>query len=122
MKARTAIGTHRHLVTVQGPGTPVPDGDGGFTTAWVALTPATWRVSIEPATAKDLERVAASTTISTASHIVTGRYHPGVTTSARLVFGTRAFSVIGVSDPEERHVRTIALAVELLDAPAVVVP
>ena len=121
MKARTAIGTHRHLVTVQGAGTPVADGDGGFTTPWVNLAPATWYCSIEPATARDLERVAAGTVISTATHIVSGRYHPGITVSTRIVDdeGT-VYEVTGVSDPERRHVMTICTAVQLIGAVPVV--
>lgn len=118
----TAIGTHRHQVTVQAPGAAVPDGDGGFTEDWVTLVPAPWRCAIVPATAKDLERVAAGTVISTATHILTGRYHPGLaaaSTTARIVFGTRVFSVTGVFDPEERHLETIATGVELLGAPPV---
>jgi head-tail adaptor len=120
MKARTAVGTHRHLVIVQGQSAPVPDGDGGFTTVWTNLVPATWRCSIEPATARDLERIATGTVISTATHIVSGRYHPQLAISSRIVFGTRVFSIVGVSDAEERHVESVAVAVELIDAPAVV--
>jgi head-tail adaptor len=120
MKLRSAVGTHRHVVTVQGPGAPVPDGDGAFTTSWTNLVPSTWRCSIEPATARDLERVAGGTVISTASHIVRGNYHPQITVATRLMFGTRAFSVVGVADPEERHIETICTAVELLDAPVAV--
>ena len=120
MKARTNVGTHRHVVTVQGQGTPVPDGDGGYTESWTNLVPATWRCSIVPATARDLERITAGTVIATATHIVSGRYHPQIAISTRLVFGTRLFSVTGVSDPEERHIETICTAVELLDAAPVV--
>lgn len=120
MKARTALGTHRHLVYVQGEGTPVPDGDGGYTTPWVYLTPSTWKCSIDPATARDLERVAAGTVISTATHIITGQYHPQITVSTRLVFRGRVFQVTGVANPEERNIRTICVAVELIGAVPVV--
>jgi head-tail adaptor len=117
MRGRTAIGTHRHLVAVQNPsGNPVSDGDGGYTQPYAAATPATWRCSIEPATARDLERVAAGTIISTASHIVKGRYHPSITVATRLVFAGRVLAVTGVSDPEERHLETICICVELIGA------
>ena len=33
------IGARSHLVTLENPGEPVPDGDGGFTSAWEALAP-----------------------------------------------------------------------------------
>jgi len=114
MKSQTAVGTHRHLVTVQGPTAPVADGDGGSTVTWVNLVPPTWYCSIDPATARDLERVAAGSVISTASHIITGRYHPQITVATRIVFETRVFEVTGVSNPEEREIRTIVTAVELL--------
>jgi len=120
VKNQTTIGTHRHLVTVQGPGVPVPDGDGGYTTTWSNLVPPTWYCSIEPATARDLERVTAGTVISTATHVIKGRYHPQIDTSTRLVFETRVFQITGVSDPEERHIETICVAVELLGAVPVV--
>jgi len=120
MKGASAIGTHRHLVTCQGPGTPVADGDGGYTTGWSNLVPPTWRCSIEPATERDLERVAAGTVISTASHVLKGLYHPQLAVSSRLIFGTRVFQVTGVSDPEERHLRSHVLGIELIDAAPVV--
>jgi head-tail adaptor len=108
------IGDFRHLVTFQGPGTPVPDGDGGWTTAWTDLTPATWHVSIEPATARDLERVAAGTVMSTASHIVKGRHHPGVNTQTRMLFESRTFSITGVANLEERDIWMQLTAVEVV--------
>ena len=100
------VGALRHRVTLQTPGAPVPDGDGGYTETWTTLgvrVPAT----VEPATARSLERIAANTVTSTASHLVTVRYLPGVTTKTRVTFhdGTtdRTFSVTGTHDPEERH-------------------
>ena len=114
MKWQTSIGTHRHLVTVQGPGAPLSDGDGGFTTPWADLVPGTWYCSLEPATARTLERVAAGTVLSTATHIATGRYHSGITVATRIVFDGRVFSVTGVANPEERKIRTICTVVEQL--------
>ena len=52
-----AIGDFRHTVFFQKPGPAVPDGDGGYTQSWIDLVPPAWRVSIEPATSADLERV-----------------------------------------------------------------
>lgn len=114
MTPATKIGARRHLVTLENPGTPVPDGDGGFTQPWVALNPPTLWVSIEPATAKDLERVAAGTVLSTASHIVKGLYHPGVTTQTRLLFNGRIFNVTGVSNTEERNIELVLMCVEVV--------
>ena len=110
----TAVGTHRHLVLFQAPGAAVPDGDGGFTQTWSDLSPATWHVSIEPATAQDLERVGAGTVLSTASHIVKGRFHPGVTTQTRMIFGGRTFSITGKANLEERGIFMELVAVEVV--------
>lgn len=108
------IGEHRHLVLLQAPGAPVPDGDGGFTQTWTDLSPNTWYCSIKPATARDLERVAAGTVISSASHIVEGRYHAGITTKTRIIFNSRTLTVTGVSNPEERNITTICTAEEVV--------
>jgi head-tail adaptor len=107
-------GQKRHLVTLENPAAAVPDGDGGFTQVWTALTPPRMRAEIKPATARDLERLAAGTVLSSASHVVTMDYHQQVTTATRVVFGTRLFSVTGVSNPEERNIETICVCVELL--------
>lgn len=112
--AMTAVGTHRHLVLFQNPGAPVPDGDGGYTQSWTDASPATWHVSIDPATTRDLERVAAGTVLSTASHIVRGRYHPGVTLATRMVFGGRTFSITGKANLEERGIDMELVAVEVV--------
>lgn len=109
-----SVGEYRHTVNVQTAGTPVSDGEGGYTNNPTPLDPPTWKVSIEPATARDLERIAQGTVLSTASHIVTGRFHPGVTTATQIVFGARTFSVTGVSNPEERNIQTICVCVELV--------
>lgn len=108
------IGEYRHSVLFQNPGAAVPDGDGGYTQTWTDLSPAMWHVSIEPATARDLERVAAGTVISTASHIVKGRYHPGVTTATRMIFGGRTFSITGKANLEERSILMELIAVEVV--------
>lgn len=103
----------RHLVTVQGPGAgSIVDGD------WVPgtptpLDPPTWWCSINPASQRVLERVAAGTVIAEASHVVEGDYHPGINTQTQLVFEGRTLYVKGVSDPEERHITTIALCSEV---------
>lgn len=108
------IGAHRHLVLLQNPGPAVPDGDGNFTQPWEDLSPSTWYCAITPATARDLERVAAGTVLSTGMSIVTGRHHPGITTQTRLVFNGRTLAVTGVGNPEERNIQTIAVCVEIV--------
>jgi len=111
---KTSIGARPHRVTLANPGDAVPDGDGGYRQAWTALDPPQLSVSILPATAKDLERVASGSVLSMASHVVTGPYHAGVTTKTRLTFGTREFSVLGVGNPEERGVELVLLCAELV--------
>lgn len=114
MKGRTPTGKRRHLVTLTNPGAAVPDGDGGFTQTQTALDPADWWVRIEPATVRDLERVTAGTVLSTASHVVTGPYRSDVNTTTQITHEGRLFSVVGVADPEEMHVETIAICVEVV--------
>lgn len=109
-----AVGDRPHRVTLQNPGPAVPDGRGGSIPNWVDLNPPALNVKIAPATAADLERVAAGTVLAKATHIVTGPYHPQVTTQTRVLYNGRQFSVTGVSDPEERHVELVLVCVEVV--------
>src|SRR6185503_11551543 len=88
------------------PAAPVPDGDGGFTQAW-AIVARRVAASVEPTTARSLERIRSNTVSSTASHLVTLRYRRGVTTTMRLTFhdglSDRVMSITGVHDVNERH-------------------
>jgi SPP1 family predicted phage head-tail adaptor len=110
----TSVGARPHRVTFQNPGPAVPNDDGGFSQSWIDLAPPALSVSIEPATAADLERLAAGTVVSQATHIVRGPYHPQVTTKTRILFNGRVFSVKGASDPEERHVEGVWLCTEVV--------
>ena len=105
------IGAYRHTVTFQSPAA-VPDGDGAYTESWVDLDPAVWRVSIEPATARDLERVGVGTVSSATSHLVRGFYHPGVTTQSRMLFNGRTLAITGKQNVAERNVYMELIAVE----------
>jgi len=106
--------TYRHLVTPQNPGPNVPDGDGGYTNSWVDLVPPAWSCSIDPASARDLERVQAGTVLSTASYIVKGRYRSDITTKTRLLYNGRRFSVTGIGNPEERNISLELVCVEVV--------
>lgn len=101
----------RHLVTLQNPGALVP---GGFAETFTALSPAQVWAEIKPATARDLERVAAGTVMSTATHVVSMRHHSQVSTQTQIVFGTRTFSVTGVTNPDERNIETVCICVEVV--------
>jgi head-tail adaptor len=112
---RAASGNRRHPIRLQAPGPAVPDGDGAYTSGPdVDLTPAMVWAAIVPATARDLERLAAGTTLAQATHILRFPHHPGVTTETKITFGTRTFSVVGVENPSERNVETIALCTEVV--------
>ena len=109
-----AAGERRHLVRLEFIGPPVSDGDGGFTNRPRGLCPSEVFASIEPATARVLERLAAGTVISNASHIVTLPYHPGVTTKTQIKFGDRTMQVTGVANPEERGLVTVCICTEIV--------
>lgn len=102
----------RHRVTLENPGDAVPDptGGGGYTQAWTTLASRV-PAKVEPASARSLERVTANTVSSSASHLVTVRYVPGVTMQTRLTFHDgevdRLMAVTGQHDTEERHLELI---------------
>jgi SPP1 family predicted phage head-tail adaptor len=112
------IGTYRHRVTVQNPGASVPDGDGGYTEGWSDADPATLDVSITPATTSDVERLTAGTVAATATHMVRGRFHPGITLASRLIFKGRTLNVIYVGNPDERDLELVMLCAEQLTTKA----
>ena len=113
--SKTSIAERVHRVTVQNPGPAVPDGDGGYTTSWIDLVPPAWSCEIKPATAVDLERVAAGTVLSTNTYILKGPHHPQLKTASRILFNGRIFNCTSVSNPEERNVETVAVGVEVVD-------
>jgi SPP1 family predicted phage head-tail adaptor len=110
----TSVGARPHRISLQNPGPAVPDGDGGYTQSWIDLVPPAASAEIKPATARDLERVAAGTVLSTATHMVTIPYRAGVTTQTRVLYNGRSFSVTGVSNPEEKNVELILVCVEVV--------
>jgi SPP1 family predicted phage head-tail adaptor len=111
---RTPAGQRVHVVTLQAPGLPVPDGDGGVIQGWDDLDPATVKASITPASARDLEKLASGTVIAQATHVITIPYHPGVTTATRVVFRGRTFSLTSVINLEERNVQLKCIGVEVV--------
>jgi head-tail adaptor len=110
--APNSIGQTQQLVTFEDPGTPVPDGEGGYTATAVPLSPATWYVRMRPATAKDAERVLAGTVITHVSHLVHGRYHPGVTTRSRMIHNGKTYQITSVVNVDERD-REMELVADL---------
>lgn len=116
---RAGVANRPHRVSLFGLGTAVPDGDGGSTQPVVALSPPEVWARIEPASQRQLERVASGTVISEASHVVTMPYHAQVGTNTVIVFNGRTFHVVGVGNPEERNIETVAVCSEVLNAPVV---
>ena len=102
----------RHLVTFQDPGKPEPDGVGGFRETWTDLVPAHWYVDITPATAADRERFTAGTVVSTATVMVRGRYHGGVSTATRMLFNGCTYAITGKKNVDERSIDMELAAVE----------
>jgi hypothetical protein len=81
----------------------------------VPLNPPLWWCSIAPASARDLERVASGTTVASATHILEGEYHPGITTKTELIHEDGSvYYVAGVVNPEKRNIVTIALCNEVV--------
>jgi len=97
-----SIGRTDQLVTFEDPGDPVPDGEGGYTETPVPLDPPTWYVRVRPATAKDAERVTAGTVITHVSHLVHGRFHPGVTTRTRMHLKGHTYQITSAVTLDER--------------------
>src|SRR5262252_5553086 len=101
-----AIGQYRHVVTLENPGDPIPDGDGGYIETWAPLDPASWHCSITPATVRPriAEWIASGTVLAKATHLVRGRYHAGITIETRVLFRGRRLNVIYVGNSDERDI------------------
>jgi SPP1 family predicted phage head-tail adaptor len=108
------IGSFRHLVVLEEPGPVTPDADGGYTDSWTPLDPTVWACSIAPVTARDLEALGAGSVLAQATHVVKGRYHPGITTQARLTFDNRTLNVVYVANRDERDIETDLVCAEVV--------
>lgn len=102
------------IVQRRGPDAPNPSNPGVPTPTWIDAAPRDWFVAIEPATARSLERIAAGTVLTQATHVVSGPYRSDIKANDRILFNGRPFSVLGVATPEERRIETIALCNEVL--------
>ena len=101
------------------PGKPVPDGDGGYTQGFDPLDPPALYGKIEPASTAAIERLAAGTILSTATHLITVPFHPGVTTTTRAQWTDDALrphtaNVTGVINVDERCVTLVLGAAEVV--------
>lgn len=76
------------------------DGSGGSTTAWVDVDVLWARVS--PGSGREFwQQKHLSPELS---HIVNIRYRSGLLPTMRFLDGARAFRIVSVRDPEERHI------------------
>jgi head-tail adaptor len=116
---RTTTGNTRHLVTLDVIGSPVGDGDGGYTEGAVPLNPPTWYCSMASATA-GREAPRAGTISATATHRLRGRFHPEISVRTRITFQdphrgtTRVFAVESVETVEERGAELEVIAHEVV--------
>lgn len=108
------VGTLRHRVTLGNPGDPVPDPDGGYTDTFTPLDPPDWDCSIAQAAVRSLEALGAGSLVAQATHLIRGRYHPGITTQTRLTFNGRIFSVLYVANVDERGIESALVCSELV--------
>lgn len=120
MSVTVVIGELRQVANLFNPGTPVPDGDGGFTQVFTPLDPPQWRCSIETASVRASERLFAASVIAQATYILSGRFHPGISTKTRIVWVDRAgethtTDVLDVNDTEGAGVETVALVSEVVE-------
>jgi head-tail adaptor len=112
------LGQYRHVVYLENPGDPQPDGDGGYIETFAPLDPADWDCAILSAAAARasgrLEALAAGTVLAQATHVISGPYHPGITIETRLTFEGRRLNVIAVDNRDERNIDTICVCAEVL--------
>jgi Phage head-tail joining protein len=116
-RKRPALGTRRHTVTVVTLAPPTPDGAGGFAQDEIAADPPTWRCAIEGAAQWNEHREIANADVvqANATHTLTGRYHPGITTAGRIYFNGRRFDVQSVDNVDERQLLLVVLVTEVVD-------
>lgn len=113
------LGRLRVEARVFGPGAVVPDAEGGFSRTPVALAPAVWRCAVEKASPRAIERRFAGTVTAQATHILSGRFHAGITTESVVTWTDRAgvahtASVLDTDDTEGAGVESVVLVSEVV--------
>jgi len=113
------ISARPHRVLLDEPGATIPDGDGGWTQGWDPLDPPALWAAVEQATKYTLERLASGAVLSTATHIVTLPFHPGVTTQTRVRWTDprlrdHVANVVGVIDHDGRCAELVLGVVEVV--------
>jgi head-tail adaptor len=106
-------------VSLDAPGPPVSDGDGGFTQTYAPLTPPALWGEIKPATVRDIEQLASGTVLSAATLLVFVPFHPDVTTQTRVTWTDNAkrshtANVVGLVNVDERCRELVLGVVEVV--------
>jgi head-tail adaptor len=114
----TPAGARRHWVTFQNPGAAVPTADGGYAQTWTDLDPPALWMTIQPATARALEQIAAGAVLGIATHLLRGPYHPQIAAKTRAGYNGRVFEVTHVQNPDEANTDVVVVAVEVVGEPA----
>jgi hypothetical protein len=115
----TPISYRQKRVRLTTVGAAVPDADGGYTQAEVALDPPQAWVRVQPVSKADLEALAGGTVLAQASHRVSLPYHPGVTIDTTLwvedhPHPERRFTVVYIANPNERNADLELVCAEVL--------
>ena len=87
-----AIGHRQHLVALD-----TPNGSSGY----LPLDPATWYCQMS--------------TQEIGQALLTGAFHPGITTASRVQFGGRVFHVVSVVNRDERDLETVLVCTEVFE-------
>jgi SPP1 family predicted phage head-tail adaptor len=102
-------GTLRHKINLQSK-TGTPDEYGEPIESWT--TYATVRARISPLSGEEL--IAAQQVQAETTHNVEIRYRAAVTTTNKIIFGSRTLEIVSIVNPDERNKNQILLCRELV--------
>ncbi len=91
-------GKLRHLITFQRR-TDTQDNYGAPVPSWAALTPKSW-ADIMPLSGREAEF--GKSIAATVSHRIEIRFRSDLILADKIIFGSRAFAINAIIDPEER--------------------
>lgn len=111
------LGRMRQRITLQNP-TRTADGGGGYTETWASLNPAQAWARIRASSGRSGERNVSNTIVAQATHEVSMRFHPDVTTETRITWTdaagrTRTINVTDVQDVDEAGIELVLSCVEV---------